>query len=173
MVTSCAPTSTVGSCSPTAPDMGSTCTNDSQCAAPSARCLSTRSGSCECSSDACSTDSDCQGGSLCACSTSGYSGLEGRQNHCVPTNCHTDGDCDPGQYCAPSLDEICGTFLGVTRWACTTPKDTCRLDSDCATFGVGVGATFGVGVDFSYAPPHCIYSPALGYFACSTAQCAG
>ncbi|MEO6954134.1 MAG: hypothetical protein ABI321_20190 [Polyangia bacterium] len=83
------------------------------------------------------------------------------QNHCVPTNCHVDADCGTDQYCAPSLDEMCGTFLGVTRWACTTTKDTCRLDSDCA------------GVDLGYGTAHCIYFQELGHFTCSNAQCAG
>lgn len=159
-VTSCAPTTSVGNCALTTPDMGNDCTNDSECNGNSGRCLSTR-GTCACSADACLADSDCQSGSVCACSTPDYTGRENRQNHCVPTNCHTDGECPAGQYCAPSLDEMCGTFLGVTRWACTTPNDTCRLDSDCAS------------TDFAYGPAHCIFSQQLGYFSCSTAQCAG
>ena len=140
------PAGTTGDCS-----VSSDCT-----AGTNGRCLTGR-GPCLCSYDACSSDTTCGPGKLCECG--GGTGNNAASNRCVVADCYTDSDCGTGQFCAPALDELCGNYIGVTAYRCTTPKDRCRVDADCQ----------GDGGSFAY----CNYSSELGHWACTTTLCAG
>ena len=159
LASACAPTALGGiACQTTPADPSQECGTSADCTAgTNGRCLVGR-GPCYCAYDTCSTDADCGAGAVCECS--GGTGHSASSNRCVAADCRTDSDCGASQFCAPALDESCGSYVGVTAYRCTTPKDRCRLDADCR------GAS---GTAYGY----CNFSSELGYWACSNTVCAG
>jgi hypothetical protein len=107
-----------------------------------------------CAFDQCLTDTDCGSTGVCACSSDYYGGNSAyHPNFCVPANCRLDSDCGSGGYCSPSRG-YCGTFQG---FYCHTAADSCvDATADCAGCGNA-----------------CVYSPAVGAFACGSSVCAG
>jgi hypothetical protein len=143
---------------PPLPDGGvPSCTADTDCTASTAGIASLYRYCVQgqCAFDQCLTDTDCGATGVCACSSDYYGGNSAyHPNFCVPANCRLDSDCGAGGYCSPSRG-YCGTFQG---FYCHTPADSC-VDStaDCASCGLNA----------------CVYSPAVGTFACGSSICAG
>lgn len=136
-------------CRPAGPGMigGGLCAEDADCTeGDNGRCGYSRIGG-QCSYDECFSDNDCRPDQLCACD-----GGFGGGNACIEAGCHTDGDCG-GRGCAPSLGD-CGHYFPPVGYYCHTAMDTCTVDADCA-------------------PGYCAYMPALGFWACSMAECVG
>jgi hypothetical protein len=90
------------------------CSSDLDCtAAPNGSCnVEGMDGGCTCTYG-CSTDEECGAGNVCLC--------EGGPGTCVPASCVTDADCD-GYRCVYDWAE---------GFACQTPFDECRFDTDC------------------------------------------
>jgi hypothetical protein len=139
------------------------CHADSECSdGTNGRCNGNAHDGCSCSYDECFTDAECPGGQVCDCRGAWHYGASGGPNRCMPANCKTDSDCGPGNYCSPSLDPVCGQYLGVAGWYCHTDKDDCTNDSDCGADG-----------SFQWSAPFCSYRPEVGRWTCSTSGCAG
>ncbi len=139
------------------------CTADSDCIETpghsDGRCVFNHAG-CSCSYDTCASDSDCTTGTLCSCRQAVHYGPN-VPNTCLPTDCRSDAECGVGGYCSPSLDPMCGPYIGVTSWHCHTPHDTCINDSDCQKADAGYGSHF------------CGYSADVGYWTCQFTSCLG
>lgn len=147
-----------GTCGPDV-NPGEPCLADTDCSAQSGgSCIRVHGSFCTCTYNDCAADAECGAEQLCACNAAIRQGNV--VNHCLPSNCKVDSDCGTGQYCGAALDDICGSFLGVARYACTTPNDRCRTDRDCGAMA-------------NQSSPFCTYSNELGYWYCSRGQCAG
>ena len=140
------------------------CTTHEECTAgKNGRCLGNNHDGWQCTYDACETDADCSGGAkLCECE----GGFRSDHNVCLTAECHVDADCAPTSaacgtgFCSPSLGS-CGHYTKAVGYFCHTAKDECTNDSDCEGRG-----QFG-------QKPYCKFEPSVGFWKCSTQECAG
>ncbi|MET0792423.1 MAG: hypothetical protein ABW061_12960 [Polyangiaceae bacterium] len=114
----------------------------------------------QCTYDGCFADSDCSNAAsgepqLCACGE----GFRSDNNVCLAGNCRVDTDCGQGGYCSPTLGD-CGNYAKTVGYYCHTKDDECSDDSDCKA-GTASG------------PGYCAFTPSVGHWRCSTAQCVG
>jgi len=157
----CSMDRTPGGCLSGNPDLGgANCNSDTDCnAGNNGRCGGSRIG-CMCSYDTCFSDADCATGTLCSCRGAAGDRPTG-VNHCITSNCRTDSDCGSNGYCSPSLDSMCGAYIGVTAWHCHTASDTCTNDTDCGSDGGFSGNWY------------CGYDPQVSHWTCLQTLCAG
>jgi hypothetical protein len=114
----------------------------------------------QCTYDSCFADSDCPSaasGESRSCGCEG--GFRSDNNVCLSGNCRVDADCGQGGYCSPTLGD-CGNYTKTVGYYCHTNDDECNDDSDCK-------------VGSAYPEGYCAFTPSVGHWRCSTAQCAG
>ncbi|HEY2514853.1 MAG TPA: hypothetical protein VGI39_28500 [Polyangiaceae bacterium] len=110
-----------------------------------------------CDWDACKGDGDCMAGQACVCKTDTHA----PGNVCATAECRTDADCGPNGECSATYSES-GPFYGVAGRYCRTKDDTCKTDADCCN-----------AEPTNPGPGSCVYTKAVGHWACSYTFAAG